>query len=54
MMDETLDSVTGIDTEDMEEEIQKEVNKVRRILLNLSSFSSLYNTNFFRLRLSKK
>lgn len=28
MMDETLDSVTGIDTEDMEEEIQKEVDKV--------------------------
>ncbi|KAK7604493.1 hypothetical protein V9T40_005679 [Parthenolecanium corni] len=28
MMDETLDSVTGIDTEDMEEEIQNEVDKV--------------------------
>ncbi|XKL66344.1 hypothetical protein PGB90_009764 [Kerria lacca] len=28
MMDETLDTVTGIDTEEMEEEIQKEVDKV--------------------------
>lgn len=28
MMDETLDTVTGIDEDDMEEEIQKEVDKV--------------------------
>lgn len=29
MLDETLDSVTGEDVDDMEEEIQTEVNKVR-------------------------
>ena len=28
MMDETLDTVTGIDADDMEEEIQQEVDKV--------------------------
>lgn len=32
MMDETLDTVTGVDTDDMEEEVQKEVDKVKSIL----------------------
>lgn len=54
MMDETLDSVTGIDTEDMEEEIQTEVNKVRTVLLNLLTFNSVAKMDFFRIRLSKK
>ena len=32
MMDETLDTVTGIDEDDMEEEIQKEVDKVKHVI----------------------
>lgn len=44
MMDETLDTVTGIDTEEMEEEIQKEVDKVRKISLKLIK---IVRINFF-------
>lgn len=35
MLDETLDSVTGEDVDDMEEEIQTEVNKVRAVLIQI-------------------
>lgn len=34
MLDETLDTVTGIDVDDMEDEIQKEVEKVIYVLLD--------------------
>lgn len=44
MMDETLDTVTGVDVDDMEEEIQTEVNKVSlfsKILLVTSNIRDI-------------